>query len=133
MKKLLVLIALFTTVYATNVQAQQQGGGDPAAMLQRMKDRIKPQLIEKTNLTDAQADKVIEINFNARTQMRSLRDLGEDDRKKKMDEIKDNVNKEYKAIPLTDDQIKAVNDFFEEQRKMMQQQRQQNGGNGGGN
>ena len=31
---------------------------------------------------------------------------------------------------LTDDQIKAVNEFFEEQRKQMQQQRQ-NGGNGG--
>ena len=134
MKKLLFLVALFTTIYATNAEAQQQGGGDPAAMMQRMKDRIKPQLIEKTKLTDAQADKVVEINFNARSQMRGLRDLSEDDRKKKMEEIQTTINKQYKDIPLTDDQIKSVNDFFEEQRKAMQEQRrQQGGGNGGGN
>lgn len=130
MKKLLFLVALFTTLYATNAEAQQQGG-DPAAMMQRMKDRIKPQLIEKTKLTDAQADKVVEINFNARSQMRGLRDLSEDDRKKKMEEIQTSINKQYKDIPLTDDQIKSVNDFFEEQRKAMQERRQQGGGNGG--
>ncbi|HWJ28621.1 MAG TPA: hypothetical protein VNS32_18910 [Flavisolibacter sp.] len=131
MKKLLFLVALFTTLCATQVEAQQQGGGDPAAMMQRMKDRIKPQLIEKTKITDAQADKVVEINFNARSQMRGLRDLSEDDRKKKMEEIQTSINKQYKDIPLTDDQIKAVNDYFEEQRKAMQERRQQGGGNGG--
>jgi hypothetical protein len=47
MKKLLVLVALITTVYVTKADAQQQGNGDPAAMLQRYKDRIKPQLVEK--------------------------------------------------------------------------------------
>ncbi|MFL5742285.1 MAG: hypothetical protein ACJ75B_18820 [Flavisolibacter sp.] len=129
MKKLFLLIALFTTVYVTNANAQQ-GGGDPAAMMQRYKDRVKPQLIEKTKITDAQADKVIEVMFNSRSKMRGLRDLSEEDRKKQLDQIQADQNKEYKAIPLTDDQIKAVNDFFEEQRKQMQQQRQQNGGGG---
>src|SRR6476660_471738 len=129
MKKLFLLIALFTTVYVTNANAQQ-GGGDPAAMMQRYKDRVKPQLIEKTKITDAQADKVIEIMFNSRSKMRGLRDLSEDDRKKQLEQIQADQNKEYKAIPLTDDQIKAVNDFFEEQRKQMQQQRQQNGAGG---
>jgi Spy/CpxP family protein refolding chaperone len=129
MKKLFLLIALFTTVYVTNANAQQ-GGGDPAAMMQRYKDRVKPQLVEKTKITDAQADKVIEIMFNSRSKMRGLRDLSEDDRKKQLEQIQADQNKEYKAIPLTDDQIKAVNDFFEEQRKQMQQQRQQNGGGG---
>src|SRR6059058_3617717 len=115
MKKLFLLVALFTTVYVTNAQAQS--GGDPAAMQQRFKDRVKPQLVEKTKITDAQADKVIEIMFNSRSKMRGLRDLSEDDRKKQLDQIQADQNKEYKAIPLTDDQIKAVNDFFEEQRK----------------
>lgn len=136
MKKLLVLVALFTTVYVTNANAQgggNGGNGDPAQMLQRYKDRIKPLLIEKTKITDAQADKVIEINFNYRSKMRGMRDLAEDERKKQMDELTTAQNKDYKAIPLTDDQVKAVNDFFEEQRKQMQQQRQQNGGGNGGN
>ena len=126
MKKLILVFALFLAVFS--IKAQAQGGADPAAAAQRFKDRVKPQLVEKTKLTDAQADKVIDINFNARSQMRGLRDLSDDDRKKKMAEIQEGINKEYKGIPLTDDQIKAVNDFFTEMRKNMQQQRQNGGG-----
>ena len=129
MKRLIVLLAVFTAVFTTSVNAQQNGGGDPQAMLARMKERMKPQLIEKTKLTDAQADKVIEINFEARQQMMGMRDLSEEDRKKKREEIQADLNKKYKTIPLTDDQIKAVNDFYDEWRKNMQQQR--NGGGGG--
>ena len=120
MKKFLFIVAFMTTLGVMNAGAQQ-GGGDPAAMLARMKERVKPQLIEKTKLTDAQADKVIEINFESRQQLRGLRDLSEEDRKKKMDEVKAENNKKYKAIPLTDDQVKSVDEFFEEQRKNMQQ------------
>jgi uncharacterized protein with von Willebrand factor type A (vWA) domain len=128
MKKLLVLVALLTTVYVSQVNAQQNG--DPAARAQQWKERVKPQLVEKVKLTDAQAEKVMEINLNARSQMRGMRDMSEDDRKKKMEEVNAGLVKEYKAIPLTDDQVKAVTDFFEEQRKQMMQQRQQgNGGN----
>ena len=134
MKKLFVLIALFTTVYVSQVQAQQgQGGGDPAAMLQRMKERVKPQLVEKTKITDAQADKVIEINFAMQRKRREVRmdqNLSDDDKKKKTAELDAERDKEMKAIPLTDDQVQAVNTFFEEQRKQMQQQRQNGGGNG---
>lgn len=122
MKKFLFIVAFMTTLGVLHASAQP-GGGDPAAMLARMKERVKPQLIEKTKLTDTEADKVIEINFESRQQLRGLRDLSEEDRKKKMDEIKVENSKKYKAIPLTDDQIKSVDEFFEEQRKNMQQQR----------
>ena len=128
MKKLFVLVAFLTTLFISNAQAQQ-GGGDPAAQLQRYKERVKPQLVEKVKLTEAQAERVIDISFGYRSQMRGFRDLSEDERKKKTEEIQAAQEKEYKAIPLTDDQIKAVNEFFIEQRKQMQQQRQ-NGGNG---
>jgi len=131
MKKLLVLVAVFTTVLMTNANAQQGNGNmDPAAMKARYVERVKPLLIEKTKLTSEQADKVIDINFEARSKMRGMRDLSEEDRKKKMDEVQADINKQYKALPLTDDQVKAVNDFFDEQRKQMQQQRQNGGGNG---
>jgi hypothetical protein len=128
MKKLFVLVAFLTTLFISNAQAQQ-GGGDPAAQLQRYKERVKPQLVEKVKLTEAQAERVIDISFGYRSQMRGFRDLSEEERKKKTEEIQAAQEKEYKAIPLTDDQIKAVNEFFIEQRKQMQQQRQ-NGGNG---
>lgn len=131
MKKLLVLVAVFTTVILSNANAQGGNGNfDPAAFKARYLERTKPLLIEKTKLTDEQADKVLEINWESRSKLRGMRDLSDEERKKKMDEIQADVNKQYKAIPLTDDQIKSVNDFFDEQRKLMQQQRQ-NGGNRG--
>lgn len=120
MKKILLLAALFVTVYATDACAQQQGNGDPAAMMARMKERIKPQLMEKTKLSDAEADKVIEANFAMRRQMRDIRmdqSMSEEDKKKKMDELQAGLDKQYKAIPLTDDQVKSVNAFFEEMRR----------------
>lgn len=132
MKKLLVLVAIFTTVLVTNAGAQQ-GGGDPAAMKARYVERVKPGLIEKAKLSEAEADKVIDITLSYRSQTRGLRDLAEDERKKKMEALQAAQDKDLKAIPLTDDQLKAVNAFFEEQRKQMQQQRQQNGGGNGGN
>jgi hypothetical protein len=69
--------------------------------------------------------------FSNRSKMRSLRDLNEEDRKKQTEELQAAENKEFGAIPLTEDQVKAVNNFFDEQRKQMQQQRQQNGGGNG--
>jgi low affinity Fe/Cu permease len=127
MKKLFILVAVFTTILVSNANAQG-GNFDTAAMRARYVERVKPSLIEKTKLTEAQADKVISINWEARSKMRGMRDLSEDERKKKMDDVQAEITKQYKDIPLTDDQIKTVTDFFTEQRKQMQQQRQ-NGGN----
>ena len=126
MKKLLVLVVFFTTFFAMNADAQGQGGGDPAARAARMKEVVKPQLIEKVKLTEAQAEKVIDINLKYRSEMRGFRDMSEDERKKKREEIQTAQNKDYKEIALTDDQIKTVNEFFEEQRKEMAKQRGNN-------
>ena len=50
MKKLLVLVAVFTTVLLSNANAQQGNGNfDPAAMKARYLERTKPALIEKQN------------------------------------------------------------------------------------
>ena len=119
MKKLVLLLTLFTALFI-NANAQ---GGDPAAREARMKE-MKAQLIEKAKLSETQADKVIEINTASRDQMRGLRDLSEADRAKKLEEIQADLSKKFKAIPLTDDQVKAVNDYMAERRKQMQQQRQ---------
>jgi len=120
MKKVLALVALVLIASFNTIMAQPPGGGqqmDPAKMLEMMKQRVKPQLIEKTKLTDAQADKVLEIQIASQTAMRGMRDLSEDERMSKMKEIREDNNKKFKEIPLTDEQIKSVNDFYDEMRK----------------
>jgi hypothetical protein len=120
MKKVLVLVVIFLIASFNTIMAQPPGGGqqmDPAKMLEMMKERVKPQLIEKTKITDAQADKVLEIQVGSQGAMRGMRDLREEERMAKMKTIREENNKKFKDIPLTDDQIKAVNDFYDEMRK----------------
>ena len=123
MKKMFAILSVCVVLSIGSTHAQQgPGGGDTAAMRQRMIERIKPQLIEKAKLTEAEADKVIAINFASRTAMRELRNgnFSEEDRRKKLDEIQAENNKKYKEIPLTDEKIKAINDFYAEQRRNFQ-------------
>ena len=120
MKKIIALLTIVGCIASTSVMAQGFGGGqqmDPAQMLEMMKQRIKPQLMEKTKLSDSEADKVLEIQLWVQTQGRGLRDLSEDERAAKQKETADERKKKLKAIPLTDDQIKAVDDFYEEMRR----------------
>src|SRR3954471_4738505 len=118
MKKFLFLTLIFSALISTSIHAQ--GSSDPAAMLQQMKERIKPQMIEKTGLTDAQADKVIEINFEMRQAAGALRDLSEADRSAKIAELKAAKEKKLNAL-LTAEQIIAVNTFYEDMGKNMPQ------------
>jgi hypothetical protein len=120
MKKFLFLALMFSAILSTTTYAQ--AGGDQAAMLQQMKEKQKPGLIEKAGLTDAQADKVIEINLELRMAMMSgdLRSLNEAERTKKMAEFKAAKEKRYSEIPLTAEQIKAVYAYYEDMGRNMQ-------------
>lgn len=126
MKKLFAAAAFLLFCGFTSVMAQPPGGGDPAAMKARMKERVKPQLIENTKISDAEADKVIDIYFDAQQEQRKLRDLPEDERTKKAKEITDARDKKLKEIPLSDEKVKAVVSFYDEMRKKMMENR---GGN----
>ncbi|WP_026763944.1 hypothetical protein [Sediminibacterium salmoneum] len=126
MKKIISLALFALTLSLGNVNAQGGGQMDPAQMLEMMKQRVKPQLIEKTKLTDAQADKVLEIQLWSQGEMRGMRDMSEEERAAKTKTVNDEKTKKFKGIPLTDDQIKAVNDFYEEMRR----NRPQRGGGG---
>ena len=125
MRKLLLMAAVIFSFAATAVA--QQGTGDPAAAMARMKERVKPILLEKTKLTEAQVDKVIEISFEQQRQRRELRNdatLSEEDRKKKTDQLDTAREKRYAEIPLTPEQIKAVNEAFAEMRRNAPQRNQ---------
>ena len=130
MKKLIlmatVVVALFT---ATTVQAQGGPGGDPAQMRQRMIERVKPQLLEKAKLSETEADKVLDIYMATMPQRREIRmdsNLSDEEKKKKMDALEEESGKKYKAIPLNDEKLKALNEFFDEMRKNMQNRRPNN-------
>lgn len=125
MKKFLVLTLMFSAIFSTAVLAQSgpqtQTPPDPAVMLQQMKEKQKPGLVEKAGLTEAQADKVIEINFELRmAMMTDLRGLNEADRAKKIADFKAAKEKRYSEIPLTAEQIKSVYTYYEDMGKNMQ-------------
>ena len=131
MKKLFVTLVVMFTLSAV-VMAQPGGGGNPEERAKRMKEMIRPQLMDKTKLTEDQANKVIDSYQKAQQETRAVRmnaDLSDDDKKAKVKAINEARTKELKAIPLTDDQIKSVESFYEELRKNMPQR----GPGGGGN
>jgi len=127
MKKLLFLATFFLAIITAS--AQGGPGGDPATMRQRMKERFKPQLVEKTKITDEQADKVLDIYMETQRQRRDIRmdqSLSEEDKTKKNAALDEDMSKKLKAIPLKDEEVKSVVSFFEEARKNMQQRRDNN-------
>ena len=132
MKKLLFLslisgALITTTTYAQGPANTQQPATQPptaeqkANMLKQAKETQKPMLVEKAGLTDAQAEKVIEINFEIRQQAATvLPGLNEADRTAKLAELKVAKEKKYSEIPLTAEQIKAVYAAYEDMGKNMQ-------------
>ena len=116
MKKFLFLTIIFSALFSTAIYAQAsasaQATPDPAVMLQQMKEKQKPGLVEKAGLTEAQADKVIELNFEMRMAASALRDLSEADRTAKIQELKAAKEKKMNEL-LMPEQIKAVKEFYE--------------------
>jgi len=121
MKKFLFLTLIFCAVIstATNAQPQTQPQAqapDPATMLQQMKEKIRPEMVAKTGLTEAQADKIIELNFEMRMAAAALKDLPEAERTAKIQELKAAKEKKFTEF-LTPEQIKAVKEFYENMGK----------------
>jgi Spy/CpxP family protein refolding chaperone len=114
MKKFLFLTLILGALVSTTTYAQ---AGDPPNVLQQMKEKQKPGLIEKVGLTEAQAEKVIELNYEMRMQAgRELKDLPEADRSKKLAELKAAKEKKFSEF-LTPEQITAMNKYYEEMGK----------------
>ena len=77
-------------------------------------------LVEKAGLTQAQAERVIEINFEIRNQAATaLSGLNDADRSAKLAELKALKERKYSEIPLSADQIKAVYTAYEDMGKNM--------------
>jgi len=138
MKKLLFLSLISGALISTSTNAQgpevkpqpaiqQQPASQPptaeqqATMLKEAKEKQIPMLVEKAGLTDAQAEKLIEINFEIRFgAAATLQGLNDADRTAKLAEMKATKEKKYSEIPLTPEQIKAVYAAYEDWGKSMQ-------------
>jgi len=137
MKKLLFLSLISGALISTSANAQgpevkpQPAAQQPAApqftaeqkanMIKEAKEKQVPMLVEKAGITDAQAERVIEINYEIRFQAASaLQGLSDADRTAKLAEIKATKEKKYSEIPLTPEQIKAVYAAYEDWGKSMQ-------------
>ena len=137
MKKLLFLSLISGALISTTTSAQgpvsskQPAAPQPAApqftaeqkatMIKEAKEKQIPMLVEKAGLTDAQAEKLIEINFEIRFgAAAALQGLNDADRTAKLAEIKAAKEKKYSEIPLTPEQIKAVYAAYEDWGKSMQ-------------
>lgn len=134
MKKVLLFGLIFCAVANTSVNAQAAQSAKPAqaerpamdhaALLKQMKEKFKAPMVEKTGLTEAQVDKVIEINLDIRMRATAeLEGLSDEDRSKKLADFKAEKEKRYAAIPLTADQVKSVYAFYEEFGKSQQKTR----------
>ncbi len=129
MKKLLLMATLFAAIAISNTASAQggQGGGmTPEQRAERMK-QVKADLVSKAKISEAEAEKVLQIQQESRAGMRGFREMTPEERQKKLEEIRAENLKKFKAIPLTDDQVKAVDAFYDEQMKRMM-----NRGNGNG-
>jgi hypothetical protein len=114
MKKILFLMLILGALVSTTTYAQ---AGDPPSVLQQMKEKQKPGLIEKAGLTDAQAEKVIELNYEMRMKASTeLKDLTGEDRSKKLAEMKAAKEKKFAEF-LSPEQITAMNKYYEEMGK----------------
>ena len=132
MKKLLFLCLISAALISTTTNAQgpapaqqpvaqQPTAEQYATMLKDAKEKQIPMLVEKAGLTAAQAEKVIEINYEIRMQATAaLKGLNETDRAAKLAEFKAAKEKKYSEIPLTPEQIKAMYAAYEEMGKNMQ-------------
>lgn len=125
MKKILFLMLIFSALIASSANAQlaadktsnRQPANDPALILQQMKEQQAPLLVEKTGLTVAQAEKVIELNFEMRQQAATaLKGLNDADRSQKLAELKAEKEKKFAEF-LTAEQIATVKAYYENMGK----------------
>jgi hypothetical protein len=126
MKKIFLLLAFLSTLFTSSVSAQNNENAE--AMLIRLKERVKPQLVEKARITEAQADRVIETNFALQRQRRQVRmdqSISDEEKANRNLAIDAARDKEFSAI-LSAEQIKAVNAFFDEDARQQRQGRRNN-------
>jgi hypothetical protein len=118
MKKFFFLTLILGALISSTSHAQ---AGDPqtppaAPTLQQVIEKQAPGLVEKAGLTQAQAEKVIQLNYEMRMQMLNFQNLSDADRSKKVAELRAEKEKKFAEF-LSADQIKSMNAYHAEMAK----------------
>ena len=119
MKKLFLLFVVFaiTTTVSINAQPGERMQLTPEQIAVQ-KEKQKAKLMEDLKLTDAQAEAVLGVQAEMRTQQRGLRGLEPDERIAKMKEMDEMKMKKYVEVLKDEALAKKVADYDAEQNKM---------------
>ena len=91
-------------------------------MRQRLKEKVRPELVQKAGITNEQASQVIDIWLDGQRQYRAMRndtELSVEDKAKKSEEIAQELKAKYTELGLSEEKVLAITDYFEERRKKM--------------
>ena len=119
MKKLILASGIFFLVGTTSVHAQEGRKFNPTEMREKQKARLK----EDLKLTDEQAEKVVKIEAEAREQMRSLRDLPQEERMSKIKDVTEMTKARLKAELKDDKLVEKIVQYQAEQMKKRMERR----------
>jgi Spy/CpxP family protein refolding chaperone len=121
MKKIFALLILSFYSAAVVAQTSPNLPTNQEELLQRTIRVYKAPLVEKAKITEAQADKIVAIIAEIQGKMRDLGTGDQpDERMKKLEALRAERDKKFKAIPLTDEEMKNVSAAIDEIRKNMQ-------------
>jgi Spy/CpxP family protein refolding chaperone len=122
MKKIFALLILLSCYSAAAVaQTSPNLPTNQEELLQRTIRVYKAPLVEKAKITEAQADKIVAIIAEIQGKMRDLGTGDQpDERMKKLEALRAERDKKFKAIPLSDEEMKNVSAAIDEIRKNMQ-------------
>jgi hypothetical protein len=118
MKKTIIAIAFLFTCSFTGMAQGTISLSSPADMLEMLREKQKPALISNLKLTDEQAEKVIAIQVWAAPQLRKISfDTPIDQQPALIDQLNAEKKKKYQAIPLSDEKVTAVINFYADMLK----------------
>lgn len=116
MRKIVALIVVLAVALPALSQAELEGTittTSPESFLTYLRDRQKPVLISKLKLTDEEAEKVIEVQVWAAPYLRNITfDLPEEQKQSATVLLNEEKKKKYKAIPLSDEKVEQVIQFY---------------------
>lgn len=116
MRKIVTLMVVLAVALPALSQAQLEGTittTSPESFLNYLRDRQKPVLISKLKLTDEQAEKVIAVQVWAAPYLRNIAfDTPEEKKQSATVLLNEEKKKKYKAIPLSDEKVEEVIQFY---------------------
>lgn len=116
MRKIVTLIVVLAAALPALSQAQLEGTittTSPESFLTYLRDRQKPVLISKLKLTDEEAEKVIAVQVWAAPYLRNISfDMPEEQKQSATVLLNEEKKKKYKAIPLSDEKVEEVIQFY---------------------